>query len=150
VNDRVDVALAVDVDGVHLGGRSLPVSAARRLLGSERWVGVSCRDAAQIAASRREGADYAFLGTIFPTSTHPEAAAMGLEGLAATLGGLGGFPVMGIGGVDPASVPGVLGAGAHGVAVVRGVWDARDPAGAVGRYVHAIETAVTEKGGTRL
>jgi thiazole tautomerase (transcriptional regulator TenI) len=75
---------------------------------------------------------------------------MGLEGLAATLGGLGGFPVMGIGGVDPASVPGVLGAGAYGVAVVRGVWDARDPAGAVGRYVHAIETAVTEKGGTRL
>ncbi len=150
VNDRVDVALAVEVDGVHLGGRSLPVGAARRLLGADRWLGVSCRDAAQIAASRHEGADYAFLGTIFPTPTHPEAAGMGVEGLAATLGGLGAFPVIAIGGVDPASVAGVLGAGAHGVAVVRGVWNARDPATAVRRYVQAIETGATEKGGMGL
>ncbi|HUP51304.1 MAG TPA: thiamine phosphate synthase [Longimicrobiales bacterium] len=150
VNDRVDVALGVDVDGVHLGGRSLPVGAARGLLGDDLWLGVSCRDAAQIAASHHEGADYAFLGTIFPTPTHPEVAGMGLEGLAATLGGLGAFPVIGIGGVDPASVPGVLGAGAHGVAVSRGVWDARDSAAAVRRYVEAIETGATEQGGIGL
>jgi thiamine-phosphate pyrophosphorylase len=150
VNDRVDVALVLEVDGVHLGGRSLPVSAARALLGPGRWLGVSCRDAAQISASRHEGADYAFLGSIFQTPTHPEAAGMGLEGLAATLGGLGGFPVVGIGGIDPASVAGVLGAGAYGVAVVRGVWNARDPATAVRRYVEAIETGVTERGGSGL
>lgn len=150
VNDRVDVALAVEVDGVHLGARSLPVGAARRLLGEDPWLGVSCRDAAQIAASRHEGADYAFLGTIFATPTHPEVAGMGLEGLAATLGGLGAVPVIGIGGVDPASVPGVLGAGAHGVGVLRGVWDARDSAAAVRRYVEAIETGATEQGGIGL
>jgi thiamine-phosphate pyrophosphorylase len=150
VNDRVDVALAVGVDGVHLGARSLPVGEVRRLVGAGMWVGVSCRDAAEIEASRREGADYAFLGTMFATPTHPGVAAMGVEGLVAALAGLAGFPVIGIGGVGPASAPDLIGAGAYGVAVVRGVWDARDPAAAVRRYVRAIEGAVSEKGGGEL
>lgn len=139
VNDRVDVALAVDVDGVHLGGRSIPVGVARGLLGVDRWLGASCHDASEAAASRREGADYVFLGTIFATPTHPDVAGMGIEGLTATLGALAGLPVIGIGGVDPARVPAVLAAGAHGVAILRGVWDARDPGAAVRRYVVQVE-----------
>ena len=138
VNDRVDVALAVDVDGVHLGTRSLPVDAARRLLGGERWLGASCHDASSAFAAHREGADYVFLGTIFPTPSHPDVAGMGLEGLAATLARLGGFPVVGIGGIDAARVASVLATGAYGVAIVRGVWGARDAASAVRRYVEAI------------
>jgi thiamine-phosphate pyrophosphorylase len=137
MNDRVDVALAVDVDGAHLGGRSLPVGAARKLLGTGRWLGVSCHDAASGAASCREGADFLFLGTIFPTPTHPGMAGMGLEGLAATVQRLD-CPVVAIGGIDPARVPDALAAGAYGVAVVRGVWDARDPAAAVRRYAEAM------------
>ncbi|HUF76609.1 MAG TPA: thiamine phosphate synthase [Longimicrobiales bacterium] len=138
VNDRVDVALAVEVDGVHLGGRSLPVGVTRGLLGDGRWLGASCHDASSAAAARREGADYVFLGTIFPTPSHTDVAGMGLEGLAATLARLEAFPVIGIGGIDAARVPSVLATGAYGVAVVRGIWDGRDPASAVRRYVEAI------------
>jgi len=142
VNDRLDVALALRMDGVHLAERSLPVAASRALLGADPWLGVSRHDAAEIAAAVREGADYAFLGTIFATPTHPGVVGMGLEGLSATLSGLGGFPVLGIGGIDPERVAGVLHAGAHGVAVVRGVWDARDPVSAVRCYLEAIEEAI--------
>ena len=146
VNDRLDVALAVDLEGVHLGVRSLPVGVARALLGGDRWLGASCHDAVEAQAARRDGADYAFMGTIFPTPTHPGVAGMGLEGLAATLARLEGWPVIAIGGVDPARAPAVLGVGAHGVAVVRGVWDARDPARAVRRYLRAIGAGAARAG----
>ena len=139
VNDRLDVALALEVDGVHVGRRSLGVGIARGLLGEDFWLGASVRDAREASAAREEGADYAFLGTMFETPTHPGRVGMGVEGLAATVGRAGGLPIVAIGGIDPARVPEVLGAGAYGVAVVRGVWDAPDAPGAVGRYRQAIE-----------
>jgi thiamine-phosphate pyrophosphorylase len=145
MNDRVDVALAARLDGVHLGARSLPVDAARVLLPPSRWLGVSCHDAAGASAAQREGADYAFLGTIFPTPSHPGVAGMGSAGLEETVRGLDGLPIVAIGGIDPARVTDVLGAGARGVAVVRGVWGARDPAEAVGRYLEAIGQATDMK-----
>lgn len=154
VNDRVDVALVVGADGVHLGGRSLPLTEARRVLGPGVWLGASCHDAVKVATAREEGADYAFLGTIFATPSHPAVVGMGLEGLAASLERLRGYPVLGIGGIDPASAPSLLEAGAYGVAVMRGVWEARDPASAVRRYVDELERAVPpvgvlEQGGER-
>ena len=135
VNDRLDVALAAGVAGAHVGGRSLGVRVARSLLGPDIWLGASTHDATEVLAARAEGADYAFLGTLFDTPTHPERKGMGLEGLAATAGRVEGFPLVAIGGIDPARAPEVLAAGAYGVAVVRGVWDARDPATAVRRYL---------------
>jgi len=141
VNDRVDVALAAGLDGVHLGRRSLPVAVVRELLRPGIWLGASCHDSAEIAAARQGGADYVFLGTIFATPTHPGVAGMGLGGLAAALGCRGACPVIGIGGIDPAGVAGVLGAGAYGIAVVRGVWAGSDPAAAVRRYIDEIERA---------
>jgi thiamine-phosphate pyrophosphorylase len=140
VNDRLDVALAAGVDGGHLGARSLPVAVARRLLGPRMWLGVSCRDATQASRARRGGADYAFLGTIFPTPSHPGVAGMGAEGVTAAARALRGLPVVAIGGIDLARVPEVLAAGAYGIAVVRGVWGARDPAAAVQGYLEMIAT----------
>jgi len=140
VNDRVDVVLVAGVDGVHVGARSLGVRVARSLLGPEAWLGASVHDAGGALAAQAEGADYAFLGTIFDTPTHPDRRGMGLVGLAATTGGVSRLPLVAIGGIDPARVQDVLGAGAYGVAVVRGVWDARDPAVAVRRYLEAMET----------
>lgn len=142
VNDRLDVALAAGVDGAHLGQRSLGVRTALALVGPETWLGTSVHDADEALAAREDGADYAFLGTIFDTPTHPDrkGKGMGLEGLATAAGRVRGFPLVGIGGIDPARVPDVLAAGAYGVAVVRGVWDARDPATAVTRYLEATET----------
>lgn len=145
VNDRVDVALAAELDGVHLAARSLPVGAARALLPPSRWVGVSCHDAAGASTAQREGADYAFLGTIFPTPSHPGVTGMGIAGLEETVSGLDGLPIVAIGGIDPARVTDVLVAGASGVAVVRGVWGARDPAEAVGQYLVALDEAADTK-----
>lgn len=145
VNDRLDVALALQVDGAHVGHRSLGVRVARALLGPDVWLGASVHDAADALEARREGADYAFLGTIFDTPTHPGRKGMGLEGLAATVGRVGAFPLIAIGGIDAARVGDVLAAGAYGVAVVRGVWDSRDAPAAVGRYAQALEQAL-EKG----
>lgn len=141
VNDRLDVALAAGTDGAHVGQRSLGVRVARALLGDDAWLGASVRAADDALAAHAEGADFAFLGTIFDTPTHPGRKGMGLEGLAVTAGRVGGFPLVAIGGIDPARVPEVLGAGAYGVAVVRGVWDARDPAEAVSRYLVDLEAA---------
>jgi thiamine-phosphate pyrophosphorylase len=139
VNDRLDVALALEADGAHVGHRSLGVRVARGLLGPDVWLGASVHDAADATDAKGEGADYAFLGTIFDTPSHPGRKGMGLEGLAATVGRTGGLPLVAIGGIDPGQVPDVLAAGAYGVAVVRGIWDARDTPAAVGRYAQALE-----------
>jgi thiamine-phosphate pyrophosphorylase len=146
VNDRLDVALALEVAGAHVGHRSLGVRVARELLGDALWLGASVRDAREAAAAADEGADYVFLGTIFATPSHPGHAGMGLEGLAAVTGSVrrlaAELPVVAIGGLDVARAGEVLGAGAHGIAVVRGVWASRDPPAAVRRYKDAIADAL--------
>ena len=139
VNDRLDVALALGTDGAHVGARSLGVRVARALLGADVWLGASVHSADDAMAARAEGADYAFLGTMFDTPTHTDRKGMGLEGLVVTVRGVGAFPLIAIGGIDPQRVHEVLAAGAWGVAVVRGVWNARDPADAVRRYLEEIE-----------
>lgn len=140
VNDRVDVGLVLDVDGVHLGRRSLPVSAARGMLvGRGIRIGASIREGDRAAALADEGADYLFLGTIFETPTHPAVAGMGLEGVTCAVASTGRLPVIGIGGIDPAKAGAVRGAGAWGVAVVRGVWESPDTATAVRSYLSALE-----------
>lgn len=134
VNDRVDVALINDVDGVHLGVRSLALLTARNLLGSEIWIGASCHDATGAAAAAAAGADYMFLGAIFETPNHPNDRGIGIDGLVEVTGGRSG-PVMGIGGIDPRRARSIVDAGAFGAAALRGVWDAEDPANAVREYL---------------
>lgn len=144
VNDRVDVAVTTAADGVHLGARSLAVGQARALLGDERRIGVSAHLPGEISRARREGADFAFMGTIYPTPSHQGLPGMGLSGLREAAPASGGLPVMGIGGIGVEHVAGVLGAGAHGVAVVRGVWDRGDAGTAVRDYVHAIGETIDD------
>jgi thiamine-phosphate diphosphorylase len=80
VNDRLDVALTLRVDGAHLGHRSLGVRVARELLGDGPWLGASVRDARETATAAGEGADYVFLGTTFATPSHPGHEAWGSGG----------------------------------------------------------------------
>jgi len=140
VNDRVDVALVTRVQGVHLGSRSLPVEQARAVLGPARWIGVSCHGSGEPAAVALEGADYAFMGTIHPTASHPGIAGSGLAALEEAVRRAPGLPVVGIGGIGPAEAAEVAGTGAWGVAAIRGVWDAPDPEAAVIRYLEALGT----------
>lgn len=125
VNDRVDVALALEPVGLVLGERSLPVEAARRLLGPGRLIGRSVHDPGEAPAARAAGADFVVFGPVFPTATHPGAPAQGLERLERAVAT--GVPVIAIGGVSLETVAAIRAAGAIGVAAIRALWDADDP-----------------------
>lgn len=140
INDRVDVALAVGADGVHLGDRDMPAATARRLLGPGGIIGVTVHDAAEARAVAPEIADYAGIGPVFATTTKAEARpAIGVDGFRA-LRRLVPLPVVGIGGIDAARTTDVIAAGADGVAVVSAICAAPDPEAAA----RAIAAAVAE------
>lgn len=136
VNRRVDVAMAAGAQGVQLGSGALPPREARRLLGPAVAVGVSGHAPGDVRRARRAGANLVVLGTIYPTPSHPDRPGAGLSRIAA--GRDAGLPVVAIGGVTPERVPAVLGAGADGVAALRGVWGSESPEAAVARYLEAL------------
>lgn len=130
INDRIDVALALDAAGVHLAGHSLPTRSARRVLGPHKLLGVSSHslDAARQAAE--EGADFVVFGPVFATpSKLVYGPPQGLPQLAAVVREVP-IPVLGIGGITPANLPQVRQTRAHGVAMIRAVLAAPDPCAA--------------------
>jgi thiamine-phosphate pyrophosphorylase len=129
VNDRVDVAVASGADGVHLGQDDLPPGEARRQLGPAPLIGLSTHSEAQFLAALAAGADYAAVGPVFATPTKPGRPAVGLD-LVGFAADRADRPVFVIGGVDQASLPRVLEAGARRVAVVRAITESADPAAA--------------------
>lgn len=124
VNDRCDLALAVDADGVHLGQDDLPLSHARSLLGPAKIIGVSTHRASQVEEATRGGADYLGFGPIFSTGTKPNHdPTVGIEGLR-HIRPLTQLPVFAIGGITIDSLDAVIGAGADGVAVISAILNA--------------------------
>jgi len=127
INDRLDVALAAEADGVHLGQEDMPVPFARRLLGANAIIGLSVENWADV--ERAQDLDVAYLGVspIFKTPTKTDTkGAWGLEGLA-RIQSFSRHPLIGIGGLNQANVADVVTAGAQGVAVVSAICSARDP-----------------------
>ncbi len=137
VNDRVDLVLCSGLDGVHLGRRSLPLAEARRLLGSDRLIGASVHSVEEAVEAVRGGADFLFVGTIWATSSHPGRAPAGPE-LISDVAAAVSVPLLGIGGVTPGRVADILEAGAHGAAVVSGIWHAPSSGEAVQAYLQAL------------
>ena len=140
VNDRVDVALAIGADGVHLPERGLPIACARRQLGEHAIVGASAHDGDGVAAKIRQGADFLTVSPVFATPSKPGATPLGLVGLRALVYARGGgaAPLFALGGiVRPEQVKEVLGQGAQGVATIRGVLGARSPAAAARAFYEA-------------
>ena len=135
VNDRVDVALAVDADGVQLGRRSLDAADARRLLGAGKWAGASVHSAEDAREAAEGGADFLVAGPVFATPSHPESPGAG-TGLIGELTSFG-RPVIAIGGITPARAAELRDAGAAGMAAIRGIWDTRSTGAAVRRYLEA-------------
>lgn len=125
VNDRADIALLVGAAGLVLGERSLPVPAARELVGPRCLLGRSVHDAIGAQAAVEDGADFLLAGAVFRTATHPKGPTLGLDGLAeiATMG----LPVVAIGGITLQNVEAVRRRGADAVAAIRALWDAPDP-----------------------
>ncbi|MGH7671661.1 MAG: thiamine phosphate synthase [Gemmatimonadales bacterium] len=129
VNDRLDIALAVNAQGVQLGRASLPPEVARRL-DPRWWIGRSVHDLAEAEAAKAEGAEYLVVGPVYATATHPDRRPLGLA-LLREIARLG-LPTIAIGGVTPERTREVKAAGAYGVAASRALWDAAEP-GAVAR-----------------
>jgi thiamine-phosphate pyrophosphorylase len=129
VNDRADVAAAVDADGVHVGGSDLPVEAARNVVGSDAVVGRSVSTVAAAEAAADAGADYLGVGSVYATSSKDvpdEEAAIGVDRVAAIADAVG-VPVVGIGGIDADNAGDVAAAGATGVAVISAITGTGDP-----------------------
>jgi thiamine-phosphate pyrophosphorylase len=130
VNHRVDIALAVEADAVHLGWKSLLPHEARDLAGRRLKIGVSCHDIAQLRRAEMMGASYVLLGPIFPTlSKEGLVQPVGLEDLARWTRAAR-VPVVGIGGINTSNFRQVLEAGACGVAAISAFMSAGDPTAA--------------------
>lgn len=127
VNDRVDVALAVGADGVHLGQRDMAIADARRL-GSPSWIiGVSAESVADAIRAEQEGADYVGVSPVFATPTKTDhAPPLGLEGLRA-IRAAATVPLVAIGGIHAGNAREVIRAGADGLAVVSAIVSADSP-----------------------
>ena len=143
VNDRVDVALAVAADGVHLGQRDLPIADARRI-GPSGWiVGVSAESVADAIQAEREGADYIGVSPVFATPTKTDTAPpLGLAGLRAIRAATK-RPLVAIGGIQAGNAREVIRAGADGLAVVSAIVSADSPRQAAAQLKREIEAART-------
>ena len=143
INRRTDVALALGLDGVHLGFDAVDAASARALLGPERLVGVSAHAVAEVATAARRGASYAHLAPIFPPlSKASERAPLGLAALAAARDA--GIPVLAQGGLDASNAAAAIASGAAGIAVTGAVLRAADPGAAAHRLREALDAARAE------
>lgn len=130
VNDRLDVALAVDADGVHVGQDDMPAALARRLIGPDKILGVSAANLSEAMQAVQDGTDYLGVGPIVATPTKPDAAPpIGMDGLREICRRVP-IPVVAIGGINATNAADAIAAGAHGIAVVSAVVAAEDVAAA--------------------
>jgi len=138
VNDRVDVARAIEADGVHLPGASFPTAVAREILGSGPWIGRSTHAAEEAEEAARAGADYVVLGPIYDT---PSKRAYGAPLGSRVLGSIAlDVPLIAIGGIAVGNVGEVIAAGADGIAVIRELLHAEEPAIAAARLISAVRS----------
>ncbi len=134
INDRVDVALAVEADGVHLGQQDLPCREARRLLGPRKVIGVTVSSLTEARQAVQDGADYLGVSPIFPSSTKPDAGrACGLE-LLRRIRAEVSLPLIAIGGITLHNAPPVVAAGADGLCAISAVMGEPEVEAAIRRF----------------
>lgn len=140
VNDRLDIALAVEADGVHLGQDDLPVPLARKLAGAAFIIGVSAETLEEAQRAEAEGADYLGVGPMFATTTKPDAGTpVGPERLRLIKQAVA-IPVYGIGGITLQNAPLVMQAGADGICVISAIIGAPDPTEATRQFLSMLAT----------
>jgi thiamine-phosphate pyrophosphorylase len=152
VNDRIDIAIAAEADGVHLGQEDLPFADARGLLGDAALIGLSITDVAQLATPDAALADYLGVGAIFPTGSKADATLTGLALLGAARASTVASrrPIVAIGGITVENAGRTVLAGADVVAVISAITAAPDPGRAAARLVEAVQAAVaTQSTATR-
>jgi thiamine-phosphate pyrophosphorylase len=139
INDRIDVALAVDADGVQLGGASMPIGAARELLGGDKLIGASIHSLHEAQQAVREGADFVLFGPVYFTpSKAAYGAPQGIDRLKEVVEKIS-IPVYAIGGITSGNVGEIKKIGARGVALIAAVMSAQDPAAAARDIVNRLK-----------
>lgn len=145
VNDRVDVALALNAEGVHVGQEDMPAPLARTLIGPDRILGVSAGSVEEARRAEEDGADYLGVGDVYGTPSKPDAGVpIGIEGIRQIAQAVT-IPVVGIGGITVENVAPVIRAGAVGVAVISAVLGAPDPEDAARRLADAVRGAKSSR-----
>lgn len=139
INDRVDVALAVSADGVHLGQSGIPAHAARRAAGKKLKIGVSAHSLAEAEKAEKEGADFITLGPVYETPSKKQYGAPLGTGMLKTVAGQISLPVFAIGGITPDRISEVLNAGAHGIALISGIFAADNIKTRTGEFVRLLQ-----------
>ncbi|TVQ50427.1 MAG: thiamine phosphate synthase, partial [Phycisphaerales bacterium] len=148
VNDRTDIAMAADADGVHLGTGDLPIAEARRIVGSTLLIGASTHDLTEARAAVNAGADYCGVGAMFPTVIKPDRKPAGAAYLRAFVEHFPQVPHLAIGGITPENVHALVDAGVQGIAVSGCVCDSPQPGEVVRGLREALSGAVKERVGT--
>ncbi|MDD5432891.1 MAG: thiamine phosphate synthase [Candidatus Omnitrophica bacterium] len=118
INDYIDIAMVTDSDGVHLGQQDIPLTLARKILGKNKLIGVSCSNLKEALLAQKQGADYIGLGAIFSTPTKPERKAIGLKSIESVKERIK-IPFFVIGGINSKNLKLVMSNGARRVAVCR-------------------------------
>lgn len=144
VNDRIDLALLLGAEGVHLGARSLPPEIAREILGAEPLIGASVHSVAEVREGRE--VDFLIAGSAYPTPSHPGERPTGPSGVQDIVAGADGLPVLAIGGINLDRIAEIMASGAYGVALITAVWRAGDPGEAVTALLDRIETSLQTTG----
>ncbi|WP_045500066.1 thiamine phosphate synthase [Vibrio hyugaensis] len=127
INDRVDVALAVDADGVHLGQSDMPATIARKLIGPNKILGLSIENEEQLTEADSMPIDYIGLSAIFATPTKTNTKKhWGIDGLKMALETTS-LPIVAIGGINESNIPQLCATGVHGLALVSAICHAEDP-----------------------
>lgn len=138
INDRLDIALACDADGVHLGQEDLPLHLARKLLGRRRIIGITVNTAEEAIEAEAGGADYLGVGPVFFTTTKERLKpVLGLEGLRAIRKKVG-IPILAVGGITAENGAEVMATGVDGIAVASAILGSKDVRGATRELLRAI------------
>jgi len=138
INDRIDIAMAVDADGVHLGQKDIPASVAREMLGKHKIIGVSAYNAELALRAQKDGADYIGVGDVFGTATKADTHRVSYDELVKIKKTVK-IPIVAIGGVKPENMPRLAGTGVDGVAVVSAVLGAKNITEAAEEMIRQME-----------
>lgn len=138
INDNVFAAIKADADGVHLGQGDMPLREARKLLGSDKIIGITAKTVEQAIEAEKDGADYLGSGAVFGTSTKSDAKKMELDTLRDITSAVN-IPVVAIGGITADNIAGLGGTGISGAAVVSGIFAQKDICAASKRLLDEIK-----------
>ncbi|MBP7069070.1 MULTISPECIES: thiamine phosphate synthase [unclassified Methanothrix] len=134
INDRIDIALAVGADGVHLGQTDMPCKTAREMLGEEKIIGVTVHNLFEALVAKRDGADYLGVSPIFQTATKSDAGKPAGIALIEEIRRKVDIPLIAIGGINLSNAPEVIGAGADGLCAISCVVESDDVSAQINRF----------------